>query len=75
MLTGYILRIIVFALIGGLIFFGVRKIWRDWSGQFRKLDAEDHARRRARDLAERNQPGVIELKRGEDGTYRPDDKA
>jgi hypothetical protein len=74
MLTGYLLRIIVIALIGGLIFFGLRKIWRDWSGQFRKLDREDDARRRARDLAERNQPGVIELKRDKDGTYRPSDE-
>jgi hypothetical protein len=76
-MSGYILRILVIALIGGFIFFGLRKIWRDWSGQFRRLDKEDDARRRARDLAERSQPGVIELTRDKDGTYRPsssDDK-
>lgn len=70
-MSGYILRILVIALIGGLIFFGLRKIWRDWTRQFKRLDEEDHDRRRARDLAERSQPGVVELTRDKDGTYRP----
>ncbi len=66
-----LLRILVILALGALIFFGVRRIWREWSGQFRKLDEEDNARRRARDLAERKRPDVIELKRDKDGTYRP----
>jgi len=73
-----LLRIAIIALIGILIVLGVRRIWRDWSGQFKKVDEEENARRRARDLAERKRPDVIELKRDKDGTYRPpspDDRA
>jgi hypothetical protein len=69
-----LLRILVITFIIALVVLGARRIWRDWSGQFRKLDQEDDARRRARDLAERKRPDVIELKRDKDGTYRPGDE-
>ncbi len=71
-----LLRIIIFLLIGLAIFLGVRKIWRDWTGQFRVEEEEQRRLRRERDLCERAQPGIIDLKRDQDGTFRPgeDDK-
>lgn len=68
------LRVLVFAIIGIAIWLGVRKIWRDWTGQFKADDQEAKRLRRERDLRERAQPDVIDLKRDEDGTYRPGDK-
>lgn len=62
-----ILRIIVFVAIGLAIWLGVRRIWRDWRGHFRAIDRSRHER----DLQERARPDVIDLKRGEDGTFRP----
>lgn len=68
-----LLRIIVIVLVGLLIFFGVRRIWRDWSGHFKRLASEERAEVKARNEAERRRPDVIELKRDSDGTFRPDD--
>jgi hypothetical protein len=67
--TGVLVRIIVIGLIAGAIYLGIRRIWRDWTGQFR---AEEKAIR-DRDLKERHAPGVITLKRDKDGTFRPPD--
>lgn len=72
-MTGIILRVLIFALIGIAIYLGIKKIWRDWTGQFKAVDDEARRLRRERDLRERQQPGVIDLKRGEDGTFRPGD--
>ncbi|WP_332688437.1 hypothetical protein [Devosia sp.] len=72
-MTGMLLRVIIFVVIGLAIYLGVRKIWRDWSGQFKSEDDEARRLRRERDLRERAQPGVIDLKRDDDGTYRPGD--
>ena len=72
-MTALLLRILILAIIFGAIFFGVRRIWRDWQKQFK---AEDQAVRQ-RDLEERKRPDVITLKRDADGTFRPpegDDK-
>ena len=68
-----LLRILIFVVIAIAIYLGIRKIWRDWSGAFRAEDAEARRLRRERDLREREQPGVIDLKRDKDGTYRPGD--
>jgi hypothetical protein len=68
-----LLRILLFAFIAALIYFGVRRIWKDWSGKFDADAAEAKRLRRQRDLAERQRPDVIDLKRDDDGTYRPDD--
>ena len=68
-----LLRIVIFAVIGIAIYLGVRRIWRDWTGQFKAEDEESRRLRRERDLRERQQPGVIDLKRDEDGTFRPGD--
>ena len=68
-----LLRILIFVVIAIAIYLGVRKIWRDWSGAFKAEDAEARRLRRERDLAERERPDVIDLKRDKDGTYRPGD--
>ncbi|MCP8885001.1 hypothetical protein NIM87_15935 [Devosia sp. XJ19-1] len=69
-----LLRILIFIVLGLLIYFGVRRIWKDWSGKF-NADAEEAKRlARERDRAERQRPDVIELKRDDDGTFRPRDK-
>jgi hypothetical protein len=68
-MTGLILRILLFAAIGLLIYFGVRRIWRDWTKQFRAEEKEIHQR----DLTERARPDVITLQRDKDGTFRPPD--
>lgn len=69
-----LLRIIIFLVIALAIYLGVRKIWRDWTGQFKAEDQEARRLRRERDLRERDQPGVIDLKRDKDGTFRPGDE-
>lgn len=70
-MTAILLRIVIFVIIAGAVFFGVRRIWRDWKGQFR---AEDKARL-DRDRAERDRmkrgDGMITLKRDKDGKFRP----
>jgi len=72
-MTGMLLRVLIFVVLGLVIYLGVRKIWRDWTGQFKAEDEEARRLRRERDLRERDQPGVIDLKRDDDGTYRPGD--
>lgn len=69
-----VLRILVFVVLGLMIMFGVRRIWRDWTGKFKADDEEAKRLRRERDLAERQRADVIDLKRDEDGTYRPGSK-
>lgn len=73
-MTGIIIRILIFALVFGAIYLGLRKIWRDWKGQFKAEDEAARQLRRERDLRERQQPGVIDLKRDDDGTFRPNEK-
>ncbi len=48
----------------------MRRIWRDWTKQFRTEDKAIHER----DLKERERPDVITLKRDKDGTFRPPDQ-
>ena len=66
-MTGFLLRAIVIAGIAIAIYVGVRRIWRDWTKQFRTEEKQIHER----DLKERDAPGVITLERGKDGTFRP----
>jgi hypothetical protein len=72
-LSAFALRIIIFAIIGIAVWLGVRKIWRDWTGQFKAEEEDAKQLRRERDLRERGMPGVIDLKRDADGTYRPNE--
>jgi len=67
--TAVLLRLLILAIIMAIVWFGVRRIWRDWMGHFK---SEDEAVRR-RDLDERKRPDVITLERGRDGTFRPPD--
>ena len=69
-MTALLLKVVIIALIAGAIYLGVRRIWRDWSNQFRAEEKAIHDR----DLKERDQPGVITLKRDKDGTFRPPDE-
>jgi hypothetical protein len=66
-MTVVLLRIVLFAAIGLAVLFGIRRIWRDWTAQFRAEDRAVHQR----DLSERKRPDVITLKRDKDGTFRP----
>ncbi|SMQ59931.1 hypothetical protein SAMN06295905_0304 [Devosia lucknowensis] len=69
-----LLRILLFVGLAVLVYLGVRRIWNDWSGKF-NADAEEAKRlARERDKLERQRPDVIDLKRGDDGTYRPKDR-
>ncbi len=69
-MTAILLRILVLAIIFGAIWFGARRIWRDWQKQFQAEEKEI----RKRDLEERKRPDVITLERGKDGTFRPPDE-
>jgi hypothetical protein len=68
-MTATLIRIVLFALIGLAIWLGLRRIWRDWTGEFKAIDKA----KRERDLKERARPDVITLKRDKDGTFRPGD--
>ena len=72
-MTGLLLRILFFAAIAIAVWWGVRKIWRDWSGAFKSVDKA----RLDRDRAERDQikraDGMITLKRDKDGKFRPEE--
>lgn len=60
--------------IGVLIFLGLRSILRDWKKQFAEDDKAAAHKRQAqleRNRKEAKTPGVVELKRGDDGVYRP----
>lgn len=61
------LRILVYAIIAAILYFGIRSILIDWRNKFRQ-DDED---KRQRDLKERERPDVIDLKRDNDGVFRP----
>ena len=69
-MSGILLRIVIYAVIAGAIYFAIKKIIDDWKGRFREMDDKV----RERDLRERKRPDVIELKRDEDGVYRKKDK-
>jgi hypothetical protein len=66
-MSGIILRFLIYVIIAAVLYFGVRKIWRDWTQQFRAEDKQ----KRQRDLRERQGPDVIDLKRSDDGVFRP----
>ena len=69
-----LLRVLLFAAIGLIILLGIRRIWRDVQKTFKSEDEEARRLRRERDLRERQRPDVIDLERGPDGTYRPEDR-
>lgn len=70
-MTALLVRLVIFGAIGLAIYLGVRRIYRDFTGHFKQQDEDERSRRRVRDLAERQRPDVIDLKRDQDGTFRP----
>jgi len=66
-MNGPFFKIVIFLFLAGAIYLGARRIWRDWKGQFKKVDEAE----RERDLRERQRSDVITLKRDKDGTFRP----
>ena len=66
-MSAILLRLLVYAIILGAIYFGLKRIINDWRARFRQED--DAARER--DLRERQRPDVIDLSPGEDGVFRP----
>lgn len=70
-MSGILLRLAIYALIAGMLYFGIRRIFRDWRDKFRDLDKST----RERDLKERARPDVITLKRDSDGVFRPGGKS
>ena len=72
-MTAIFIRMAIYVGIALIIYLSIRKIWRDCTGTMKQEDAEALRLRRERDLRERAQPGVIDLKRDKDGTFRPGD--
>ncbi|WDR02553.1 hypothetical protein PSQ19_18530 [Devosia algicola] len=72
-MSGFVLRVLIFGLIGLAIYLGISKIWRDWTKQFRTDEIEERTRRRERDLKDRKTHDVIDLQRDGDGIFRPGD--
>ena len=56
-MTAIIIRLVIYAVVGLAIYFGIRKIWRDWTGKFKADDQEAHRLRRERDLPNAPSPG------------------
>jgi hypothetical protein len=69
-----LLRIIIVLALLAIIVLGIRRIYMDWTGKFKADDEEARRLRRELDLREREQPGVIDLTRDKDGTFRPGDR-
>lgn len=66
-MSGALLKVLVFLIVFGAIAFGLRRIWRDWTMQFRKADEA----KLQRDRRERERPGIVTLTRSDDGVFRP----
>ena len=69
-----LLRIIIVLALVTIIVLGIRRIYMDWTRKFKNDETEERRLRRERDLREREQPGVIDLTRDKDGTFRPGDR-
>jgi hypothetical protein len=68
-MSAIFLRLLIYAIIIGAIYFGIRRIINDWRQRFRAMDQQT----RERDLKERDEPNVVDLKPDEDGVFRPKD--
>ncbi len=67
-MSAILLRLLIYAIIGGMIYFSIKRILSDWKKQFR---ADDQSRRE-RDRHEAQRPDVVTLKKDKDGVFRPD---
>lgn len=61
------IRLLIYGVIFGAIYLGLRRIIKDWRARFSDMDDE----RKARDQQERKRPDVIELEPDKDGVFRP----
>ncbi len=68
-MSAIFLRLLIYAIIIGAIYFGIRRIINDWRQRFRAMDQQT----RERDLKERDEPNVVNLQPDEDGVFRPKD--
>jgi nitrogen fixation-related uncharacterized protein len=70
-MTGILLRVLLFAVIGVALF------WGAWTGAFKAEDKarleRDRAEREAVRRAPGDQGGLINLKRDKDGKFRPEE--
>ena len=66
-MSGILFKLAIFLVVAGAIFLAVRRIWRDWRGEYRRIDKQRHDR----DVRERARPDVVTLKRDKDGHFRP----
>ena len=67
-MTAILLRIVIYVAIAAFVWFGVRRLWRDFTAPFRGGQAAPGP---APKVDQRKSPDVIELERGADGVYRP----
>lgn len=67
-MSAIFLRLLVYAIIIGAIYFGIKRIINDWRQRFKSMDEQT----RERDLNERERPDVVDLQPDDDGVYRAD---
>lgn len=67
--SAIILRLLLYAVLGVIVYLGVRKLWANMRGALGDAPPPP----RAEDKAERPS-GTIELERDKDGVYRPKDR-
>ena len=60
------MRVLIFIILFVLIYFGVRRIIRDWRERYQQLDKQ----KRERDLKERKRDDVVDLTPDKDGVFR-----
>lgn len=60
-------KLLTYIVVFSVVFYGIRKIITDWRNKFIHDDAQKHQR----DLKERDQDNVINLKPDDDGVFRP----
>ncbi len=70
-MSAVLLRLLIYAIIIGAIYLGIRSIINDWKKKFQADDAAV----RERDLKESKRPDIVELKRDKDGVFRPGSKS
>ncbi len=63
-------KLLTYIVVFSVVFYGIRKIITDWRDKFNHDDAQKHQR----DLKERDQDNVIDLKADDEGIFRPKDE-
>jgi hypothetical protein len=74
-MTAILLRIIIYVAIAAFVYFGAKRLWRDFTAPFRSNEpAAPPPRGPSAKVDQKKSPDVIELERGADGVYRPPGK-